>query len=164
MKQEGSSISVEMFQQTGLLVTASEADKEEHGEMFLGYKTVLIRALANVMFKSRDIQDMVREEQGIPLVLTCCSIQDQNPCKYFRFYMLNTLDLREWGVFCVRNLCEENAENQQYINNMKAEQLDEKTIELLAQQGFKASIVNNKISLERINPEESSSQPGPSDK
>lgn len=67
--------------------------------------------------------------------------------------------LREWGVFCVRNLCENNEENVKFISGVKLESLDESTEELLAKQGFKATIENGKIKLQKIIvPQESSSQ------
>ncbi|KAL9647487.1 hypothetical protein ABK040_006847 [Willaertia magna] len=135
---EDDQIIKEVFLQTGLLVTNNDEnnnnEEEEHEngtEMFYGYKTLLIRILANVTFKSKVIQDLIRKEEGLPLILSCCSIEDNNPY------------LREWGVFCVRNVCEDNPENQEYISQMKAQQVDEKTQQLLKEKGMKAEITEN---------------------
>ncbi|KAG2381358.1 hypothetical protein C9374_006347 [Naegleria lovaniensis] len=150
---------LKIFNQTGLLVMTRESDHSvdnqpneyEEDQMYMGYKSLLVRALANLTYATREIQDYIREEQGIPLILSCCAVQDPNPF------------LREWGVFCVRNLCENNEENVKFISGVKLESLDESTEELLAKQGFKATIENGKIKLQKIVlPHESSSQEGES--
>ena len=84
MKQEGSGICIDIFEQTGLLVFEPEEEEEDEEKkgMYLGYKTLLIRTLANLTFKAKEIQDFIREQEGLPLVMSCCSIQENNPCKF----------------------------------------------------------------------------------
>lgn len=86
IKQEENFVFTEIFNQTGLLVMTRENDDRnvdsDEDQMFMGYKTLLVRSLANLTYATREIQDYIREEQGIPLVLSCCAFQDPNPCKF----------------------------------------------------------------------------------
>ena len=66
-----------------------------------GLKRDLVRVIANMCFQDRASQDAVRELGGIPLVLSCSCIDENNPYS------------REWSVVAIRNLCDNNIENQQ---------------------------------------------------
>jgi hypothetical protein len=65
-----------------------------------GLKRDLVRVIANMCFQDRASQDAVRELGGIPLVLSCSCIDENNPYS------------REWSIVAIRNLCENNLENQ----------------------------------------------------
>ena len=69
--------------------------------------------------------------------------------------------MREWGVFCVRNLCEDNEENQKFIKDMNLEGIDAQSEEILAKQGFKANVQNGKINLEKIDKSEQGEEKKP---
>jgi hypothetical protein len=72
-----------------------------------GRKAQLIRVLGNLCHRCRSAQDEVRrEEGGLALVLNHCNVDSSNPF------------LREWALFCVRNLCEDNGENQRVVSEL----------------------------------------------
>lgn len=76
------------------------------GEPF-GYRSGIIRAIGNLSFRHSAHQDVVREQGYLALFLNHCNIDDANPL------------IREWSLVALRNLCEGNEANQQYINALK---------------------------------------------
>lgn len=76
-------------------------DSRPHPLQGRGLKRDLVRVIANMCYQDRASQDAVRELGGIPLVLSSTCIDENNPYS------------REWGVVAIRNLCENNLENQQ---------------------------------------------------
>ncbi|XP_063918896.1 ataxin-10 [Zophobas morio] len=74
-----------------------------------GFKADLIRIIGNLCWKNRTMQDLVREAELIPVVLECCNMDARNP-----FIM-------QWGILAVRNLCENNLENQKIIAGLHQE-------------------------------------------
>ncbi|EGC32408.1 hypothetical protein DICPUDRAFT_89226 [Dictyostelium purpureum] len=74
-----------------------------------GFKKEIIRILGNLAHKNFNNQNEIRELGGIELILNHCRFDIKNPY------------IKEWSVFAIRNLCEENQENQNVINNLKME-------------------------------------------
>ncbi|KAF1320295.1 hypothetical protein FI667_g12523, partial [Globisporangium splendens] len=72
-----------------------------------GYRSGMIRAIGNLCFRHTRHQDIVREQGYLVLFLNHCNIDDVNPM------------VREWSLVALRNLCEGNEANQQYINALK---------------------------------------------
>ena len=60
----------------------------------------VIRLLGNLCWKHRRNQDAVRDLNGIPAVLSSFNVDESSPF------------VRQWAVFALRNLCEDNLENQ----------------------------------------------------
>jgi ataxin-10 len=56
---------------------------------FQGLKRDLVRLLGILSHDSREVQDRVRGCEGIEAVLNMCVIDDQNPCTYGIFRLLN---------------------------------------------------------------------------
>ena len=81
--------------------TSYTADKK------FGVKRNVLMLLANILPVHRELQDFMREIEGLALILDHCNIDDMNP------YM------KEWSIFCLRNLCRDNKENQRYIDQLK---------------------------------------------
>jgi ataxin-10 len=77
-----------------------------------GYRSRLIRVAGNLCFRNTTRQDLVRDEGFIPLVLAHCNIDEHNPL------------IREWALVALRNLCEGNEANQQYIDAMRPQNKD----------------------------------------
>lgn len=73
----------------------------------IGYRSGIIRAVGNLSFRHERHQDLVRERGYLPLFLSHCNIDDANPL------------VREWALVALRNLCEGNEANQQFINALK---------------------------------------------
>ncbi|XP_058596995.1 ataxin-10 isoform X3 [Neofelis nebulosa] len=76
-----------------------------------GFKSHLIRLIGNLCYKNKDNQDKVNELDGIPLILDSCSIDDSNPF------------LTQWVVYAIRNLTEDNSQNQDLIAKMEQQGL-----------------------------------------
>ena len=72
-----------------------------------GLKRILVRVIGNMAYKDRCSQDEIRRLGAIPLVLASTQLDDKQPMA------------REWGLFAIRNLCEDNLENQKEIGDLK---------------------------------------------
>eukprot|EP00056_Hartaetosiga_gracilis_P013574 m.226030 g.226030 ORF g.226030 m.226030 type:complete len:593 (-) comp13863_c4_seq2:114-1892(-) len=68
----------------------------------------LVRLVANICFRCKKNQDLFRELEGFPHVLERFLHDDNNPF------------IREWSIVAVRNLCEGNKENQDYIKGTES--------------------------------------------
>jgi len=69
----------------------------------------LVRLLANMSYKNPTNQKLMRERDGIALVLACVPLDPKNPF------------ITEWSVFALRNLTENCPENQQVIESLKSQ-------------------------------------------
>ncbi|XP_044735528.1 ataxin-10 [Chrysoperla carnea] len=97
-----------------------------------GFKAALIRVVGNLCWKNTENQNLVRELEGIQLLLDCCNIDARNPF------------IIQWVIFAVRNLCEGNPDNQKLIAGMtKAKTVDSETLQ-------KMGIVLNDDSANKI--------------
>ncbi|XP_002723694.3 ataxin-10 isoform X1 [Oryctolagus cuniculus] len=106
-----------------------------------GFKSHLIRLIGNLCYKNKDNQDKVNELDGIPLILDSCRIDDNNPF------------LTQWVVYAIRNLTEDNAQNQDVIAKMEDQGLADTS--LLKKMGFEVEKRGGKLILK-------SSSDGPS--
>ncbi|CAG8469546.1 6007_t:CDS:10 [Paraglomus occultum] len=79
--------------------------QQDSGE-FANVKRDLVNVIANMSYKNRRVQDEVRNLGGIPVILNQCSIDDANPF------------IREYAIFAVRNLLDNNFENQKLIEQL----------------------------------------------
>ncbi|TDH73486.1 hypothetical protein CCR75_006390 [Bremia lactucae] len=78
----------------------------------IGYRSGLIRVIGNFSFRHVCNQDLVREGGFLPLFLNHCNIDERNPM------------IREWSLVALRNLCEGNEANQQYIEVLRPQNMD----------------------------------------
>ncbi len=75
-----------------------------------GTKTWIMKSIANLCFQERENQQIVLHyENGLYSILNQTNIDDNNPL------------LREWTIFAIRNLCENNLEVQEKINSLRAQ-------------------------------------------
>lgn len=79
-----------------------ENDLERHPAY--GFKAGLIRVIGNMSYKNKQCQDIARETDTIPLLFDCCNIDARNPL------------IMQWTILAIRNLCEDNVENQKHIS------------------------------------------------
>jgi ataxin-10 len=84
----------------------------------LGYRSAIIRVVGNLTYRHTDHQDLVRDGGFLPLFLNHCNIDESNPL------------LREWSLVALRNLCEGNAANQTYINELRPQGIDRASVNL----------------------------------
>ncbi|XP_035129207.3 ataxin-10 isoform X2 [Callithrix jacchus] len=98
-----------------------------------GFKSHLIRLIGNLCYKNKDNQDKVNELDGIPLILDNCSVSDSNPF------------LTQWVIYAIRNLTEDNSQNQDVIAKMEEQGLADPS--LLKQMGFEVEKKGEKLIL-----------------
>lgn len=87
-----------------LSVSTQRSDICEHPAF--EFKSCLVKLLGNLCWRHPQNQNQVRELDCIPVLLDCCNIDARNP-----FIM-------QWAVLAIRNLCENNLENQAVIASM----------------------------------------------
>ncbi|XP_031633110.1 ataxin-10 [Contarinia nasturtii] len=69
-------------------------------------KSTLIRTLANLAYKNKENQDLAREMEFLIAVLDSTALDARNPL------------IKEWSILAIRNLCENNMENQEIIRQL----------------------------------------------
>lgn len=75
-----------------------------------GYRRDLVAVIANCLHGRKQVQDEVRQLNGIMLLLQQCVIDEGNAY------------LREWGLFAVKNLLEGNVENQKEVSELQMQE------------------------------------------
>ncbi|XP_024532364.1 ataxin-10 [Selaginella moellendorffii] len=75
--------------------------------VYKGYRRDIVSVIANMSFHRPRVQDRVREDGGLLLVLQQCVVDEDNPY------------LREWGLWAIRNLTEGNERNVQELANLE---------------------------------------------
>ncbi|XP_041017564.1 ataxin-10 [Juglans microcarpa x Juglans regia] len=75
--------------------------------LYQGFRRDIVAVIGNCAYGRKHIQDGIRHKNGIPLLLQQCVTDEDNPF------------LREWGIWCVRNLLERNAENQRAVAELE---------------------------------------------
>ncbi|CAZ80665.1 unnamed protein product [Tuber melanosporum] len=73
-------------------------------------KRYLVMLLSSFSWQDKAVQDLVREKGGLQAVLNQCMIDDDNPY------------IREHAILCIRNLLENNSENQKVVKELEAVQ------------------------------------------
>ncbi|KAI8327474.1 spinocerebellar ataxia type 10 protein domain-containing protein [Choanephora cucurbitarum] len=102
-----------MIDMLGLLesvrLPTAESERPELGFHFL--KRECIRLLGTLCYRDKVIQDKIRELGGIPLILCQLKIDDSNPY------------IREYATLTLRNVLENNPENQLIIQELEAQEV-----------------------------------------
>lgn len=76
-----------------------------------GFQRDLVRVIGNMCYKHAANQNKVRDLGGIPLLLDHCNVDDHNPF------------ICQWAIFAIRNLLENNKENQRIVSAMDCQGL-----------------------------------------
>ncbi|XP_066142792.1 ataxin-10 isoform X2 [Euwallacea fornicatus] len=76
------------------------------GSLVFGFKADLIRLIANLCWRNRVMQELAREAELIPVLLDCCNMDAKNPF------------IIQWAILAIRNICENNRENQLIIGGL----------------------------------------------
>ncbi|CAN8308971.1 unnamed protein product [Cochlearia groenlandica] len=74
---------------------------------YRGFRRDMVAVVGNCVYRRKDVQDEIRERDGLLLMLQQCVTDDENQF------------LREWGLWCVRNLLEGNEENQRQVAELE---------------------------------------------
>uniref|UniRef100_A0A182F9K2 Ataxin-10 n=1 Tax=Anopheles albimanus TaxID=7167 RepID=A0A182F9K2_ANOAL len=73
------------------------------GEMSYSLRSAVVKAIANMSYKSKKNQQMAREMDIMSAILNCTTLDARNPL------------IKEWSILAIHNLCDDNPENQQFI-------------------------------------------------
>ncbi|KAL2102275.1 hypothetical protein ACEWY4_001443 [Coilia grayii] len=73
----------------------------------ISFKAHLVRLIGNLCHRNTTNQNKVRELDGVSLILDNCSLDSNNPF------------ISQWAVFAIRNILENNTENQQVIQTLR---------------------------------------------
>lgn len=87
----------------------SESETIDSGNPVFGFKGMLIRIVGNLSWKNKKFQDIIRDLEGIQVILDCCVIDARNPF------------ITQWSILAIHNICEKNQENQEIIALMSKE-------------------------------------------
>ncbi|KAH9493186.1 Ataxin-10 [Bulinus truncatus] len=85
---------------------ASSLDSIDPHHPVFGLKKDLIRLIANMAYRHKSNQDLVRSLDGIPLLLDLTMVDCHNPF------------ITQWVVLAIRNLVENNRENRDVLSGM----------------------------------------------
>ncbi|KAJ3159035.1 hypothetical protein HK101_001145, partial [Irineochytrium annulatum] len=80
--------------------------EEERSAWFM-VRCDAMKVVAGLCYGCSDVQDEFRRIGGLGVVLSCCKVDDGNP------------HLKEWAIFAIRNLCDNNPENQALIASLE---------------------------------------------
>lgn len=74
---------------------------------YKGFRRDIVAVIGNSAYHRKCVQDEIRDKNGLLLLLQQCVTDDDNPY------------LREWGIWCIKNLLEGNVENQQQVAELE---------------------------------------------
>ncbi|KAG9319236.1 hypothetical protein KVV02_008077 [Mortierella alpina] len=74
---------------------------------FVGLKRDIVRLVGNLAYRSRHVQDRIRQCNGLIVMLSQCNIDDANPY------------LREYAILAMKNILTGNSENQALIEELQ---------------------------------------------
>lgn len=110
-------------------ITGTSQEAELASEPGYGFKRNMVQLIGNMCFRHKRNQDKVRELKGIPVILQQCNIDCKNAF------------INQWAILAIRNLCEDNPENQAIILSMKSHGVADN--EALAKLGYEAMLRND---------------------
>lgn len=74
---------------------------------YKGFRRDIVAIIGNCAYRRKHVQDLIRQKNGILLMLQQCVTDEDNPF------------LREWGIWSARNLLEGNVENQHVVSELE---------------------------------------------
>ncbi|EAT37563.1 AAEL010474-PA [Aedes aegypti] len=77
----------------------------EHDISF-SLKSSLVKALVNLSYKNKKNQNLARDMQIMAAILECTNLDARNPL------------IKEWSILAIRNLCDDNLENQKFVASL----------------------------------------------
>lgn len=112
----------------------TEAQKVDVHHPAYGLKKDIIRLLANLVHEHKANQDKVREMDGLPLILDQTNIDARNPY------------ISQWAILAIHNLCENNAENQKLLSDLKIQGVCNKSA-VIEELGIEVQLKDGKVSV-----------------
>lgn len=93
---------IEYFATTSNSAEAEEIEKS----LSFSLKSLLVRTIANLSYKNKKNQELAREMEIMISILNCLNLDARNPL------------IKEWATLAIRNLCEDNIENQKLVASL----------------------------------------------
>lgn len=118
-----------LFSRVDKIIKMGNIDQDHAGYCL---KRDLVKLIGNMAYECKPNQDLIREMNGIPLVLDQTSIDGRNPY------------IQQWSVLAIHNICKDNNENKGILASLKFEGLAEEA-DMLKKYGVKAEVKDNKI-------------------
>lgn len=114
------------IQKLDSLAPASTDNSDHEKEFSYNFKTMLLKIIANLCHQNKKNQDLAREMEIMLTIFDCTNADARNPCKLTKliFFNSNLLEkifisvIKEWSILAIRNLCENNLENQEMIKSL----------------------------------------------
>lgn len=94
------------IQKLDAVAPAGKYDAKFEREISFNMKTKLVKCLANLLHKNKRNQELVREMEILQCILQCTIADARNPL------------IKEWSILAIKNLCQDNLENQEIIKNL----------------------------------------------
>lgn len=88
------------------IVPTSNYNGDFEKEISYSLKTKLVKSLANLSHRNKRNQELAREMEIMLSIFECTNADARNPL------------IKEWSILAIRNLCEDNPENQEIVKNM----------------------------------------------
>ncbi|XP_066985379.1 ataxin-10 [Macrobrachium rosenbergii] len=95
------------FSRMSLDDLADEQKAKAENHPAYGFKRDLIRLIASLVYRHKANQDQVRDMGGITLILESSQFDARNP------------GIKEVSIYAIRNLLEDNLENQEVVKNLE---------------------------------------------
>jgi len=100
-----------------------------------GMKSFLMEIIANLSFDNFECQELIRTEGGIPTILNHFIIDDHNPY------------LREWTILAIRNITQNNLENQNFISSLELQDVPQSAQQEFQSMGFETRVEEGKLKI-----------------
>ncbi|KAK5079408.1 hypothetical protein LTR64_002168 [Lithohypha guttulata] len=114
----------------------SSADQDPSTFEWRNLKKLIVLVLSSLVWRSRTVQDQIREYGGVPTILSCTVYDGHNPY------------IKEHAVMCLKFLLEGNAENQAIVRELEAQGVANNN-QLQAQFGVTADVHGGKVRVEQ---------------
>lgn len=91
------------IQKLEVLVPTSKESADFEKEISFSFKSRLVKSIANLSYRNKRNQELAREMEIMQSVFECSNADARNPL------------IKEWSILAIRNLCENNQENQEIV-------------------------------------------------
>lgn len=110
-------------------------DKVADIKNFPHIKSMVIETLTSLVHDNFEVQELIRETHGLPVILSCCIIDDNEPF------------IKERAIVCLRFLLKDNQKNQDFVAKLEAKEVIPN--EDLDDIGFEVEIIDGKVQMKK---------------
>lgn len=94
------------IQKLEALAMTSDVNSDFEKDFSYSMKTKLVKSLANLSHLNKKNQELAREMEIMQSIFECTNADARNPL------------IKEWSILAIRNLCEDNPENQEIVRSL----------------------------------------------